>query len=59
MAKLLEERDGKEAELNVLLGKSAKDLWNADLDVFLEEWQVRNPVRQGSRIADPEATGCA
>ncbi|KAG7839161.1 hypothetical protein KL942_003523 [Ogataea angusta] len=36
--KLLKQRDEKEAELNNLLRKSAKDLWNEDLDVFLEEW---------------------
>ncbi|GMG55681.1 unnamed protein product [Ambrosiozyma monospora] len=36
--KLLQQRDAKEAELNVLLAKSAKDLWNIDLDEFLVAW---------------------
>lgn len=31
----------REDELLVLLKKSPKDLWNTDLDKFLEEWQVR------------------
>lgn len=37
--KLLKQKDEKEGELNVLLRKSAKDLWNEDLDVFMEAWQ--------------------
>lgn len=37
--KLLKQRDDKEDELNTLLGKSAKDLWNEDLDDFLIEWE--------------------
>lgn len=37
--KLLRDRDVKEEELNILLRKSPKDLWNEDLDVFLEKWQ--------------------
>lgn len=36
--KLLDERDAKEAELNHLLAQSAKDLWSADLDAFLDVW---------------------
>jgi DNA topoisomerase-2 len=31
----------KEAELDALLQKSATDLWNADLDELLEEWQTQ------------------
>jgi DNA topoisomerase-2 len=31
----------KEAELDVLLRKSPKDLWTADLDDLLEEWQTQ------------------
>ena len=38
--KLLKDKGTKEAELNVLLGKSAKDLWNEDLDSFMEEWEL-------------------
>lgn len=36
--KLLKQRDQKESELNELLLKSAKDLWNSDLDEFLAEF---------------------
>lgn len=36
--KLLKQKRGLETELNILLGKSAKDLWIADLDKFLIEW---------------------
>ncbi|ORY32816.1 DNA topoisomerase [Naematelia encephala] len=35
---LLNERDGKEQELVILLKLSPQDIWNADLDRFLEEW---------------------
>jgi DNA topoisomerase-2 len=34
------ERDEKQSELDHLLKQSAKDLWNADLDKFLQEWDV-------------------
>lgn len=37
--KLLTQRDGKEEELNILLRKSAKDLWNDDLDAFMVSWE--------------------
>lgn len=37
--KLLKQRDEKEAELNLLLSKSAKDLWNEDLEVFETAWE--------------------
>lgn len=37
--KLLNQRDEKESELNILLGKSAKDLWNEDLEVFVTAWE--------------------
>ncbi|KAH3663840.1 hypothetical protein OGAPHI_005243 [Ogataea philodendri] len=37
--RLLKQRDEKEAELNDLLRRSAKDLWNEDLEVFLKEWE--------------------
>lgn len=37
--RLLQQKGDKEAELNVLLGKNAKDLWNEDLESFLESWQ--------------------
>lgn len=37
--KLLKQRDEKQQELTMLLKQSAKDLWNADLDKFLVDWQ--------------------
>ncbi|KAK6455269.1 DNA topoisomerase II [Scheffersomyces xylosifermentans] len=37
--KLLQEKSEKENELTDLLKKSAKDLWNEDLDSFVEEWE--------------------
>lgn len=40
IAKLKEQAGDKEQELLKLLEKSPKDLWNRDLDVFLEEWEV-------------------
>lgn len=38
----------REDELLVLLKKSPKDLWNTDLDKFLEEWQVRGASNASS-----------
>lgn len=38
--RLLRDRDEKEEELNILLKKTPKDLWNEDLDVFLEKWEI-------------------
>lgn len=40
IAKLKEQADNKEVELKNLLEKSAQSLWNADLDEFLERWEV-------------------
>lgn len=37
--KLLAERDGKEQELINLLKLTPQDIWNQDLDVFLQEWE--------------------
>jgi len=34
------ERAKKEAELNELLSKSTRDLWEADLDAFMAAWKV-------------------
>ncbi|KAH9466514.1 hypothetical protein MJO28_000904 [Puccinia striiformis f. sp. tritici] len=39
VAKLLLERDDKEKELQILLEKSAQDLWHTDLDSFEQEWR--------------------
>lgn len=38
--KLNEQAGDKEVELLALLKKSPQDLWNKDLDHFLEEWEV-------------------
>lgn len=40
VAKLLAERDEKERELQILLGKTAQMLWQVDLDAFEAEWTV-------------------
>ncbi len=40
IAKLNEQAGDKEKELFALLQKTPIDLWNADLDVFLKEWEV-------------------
>ncbi len=40
IAKLKEQAGDKEKELLKLLEKSPKDLWNTDLNVFLDEWEV-------------------
>ncbi|BEJ16333.1 hypothetical protein CspHIS471_0509380 [Cutaneotrichosporon sp. HIS471] len=37
--KLLAERDGKEQELIDLLKLSPQDIWNHDLDAFIQEWE--------------------
>ena len=36
--RMIKDRDNKESELNVLLKKSAKDLWSTDLDDFMKGW---------------------
>ena len=36
--RLLQQRDDKERELSALLDKRPTDLWLADLDAFLEQW---------------------
>lgn len=42
IVKLTEQAGDKEDELKRLLEKSPKDMWNADLDLFLEGWEVRS-----------------
>ncbi|GAA5985936.1 hypothetical protein JCM10908_006339 [Rhodotorula pacifica] len=37
--KLLAERDARERELEELMGRTAQDLWRADLDAFSEQWE--------------------
>lgn len=47
--RLMRQRDDKEEQLNILLGKSAKDLWNEDLDAFLvayDEFLVNEEKRR-------------
>ncbi len=41
IVKLTEQAGDKEHELKRLLEKSPKELWNADLDLFQEGWEVR------------------
>jgi len=40
IVRLTEQASDKEEELKILLEKSPKDMWNADLDLFLEGWEV-------------------
>ncbi|ODV85564.1 hypothetical protein CANARDRAFT_198612 [[Candida] arabinofermentans NRRL YB-2248] len=56
--KLLKQKDEKETELNILLGKSAKDLWNEDLDAFLIAWDdFLRDDEESRRSAVPDANG--
>lgn len=41
--KLVAERDAREHELEELMGRTAQDLWRADLDAFSEQWEVSLP----------------
>jgi len=50
IAKLKEQAGDKEQELLKLLEKSPKDLWNTDLDVFLNEWEVCNSFSDNDSI---------
>jgi DNA topoisomerase-2 len=52
VTKLLKEKNAKENELNELLKKSAKDLWNADLDAFTDEWN--RTLEKDDEIANKE-----
>lgn len=38
--KLLNEKSSLQKELEILIGKSAIDLWNQDLDVFMKEYEL-------------------
>lgn len=40
MEKLLKERDEREKELIDLLKLTPNDIWNKDLDDFMNEWHV-------------------
>ena len=56
--KLLKQKGDKESELNILLLKSAKDLWNEDLDDFLECWQsfLHDDFQKRSNIIPAKGT---
>lgn len=41
---LCRERDGKEKEMEALMGTSPKDLWERDLDALVEFMEVRHPI---------------
>ena len=50
----MKQASDKEAELLILLEKTPIDLWNADLDRFLDEWFVSGgplPSFQGARLS--------
>lgn len=49
--KLLKQRDEKERELNELLGKTAKDLWVADLDTFMAAYAQFMKEDEEARLA--------
>lgn len=47
--KLVAERDARERELEELMGRTAQDLWRADLDAFSEQWEVSLPAPSSLR----------
>lgn len=49
--KLLKLQGEKETQLNILLGKSPKDLWNEDLDTFMEQWETFLQEDEESRLS--------
>lgn len=49
--KLLQQRDGKEEELTLLLRKSSRDLWMDDLDAFVPRWLAFEEEDQEKREA--------
>ncbi|KAL1306289.1 hypothetical protein AAFC00_004375 [Neodothiora populina] len=52
--KLLRQIGDKEVEIDVLIKKSPKDLWETDLDELLEEWrtQLQQEVTRAKKIKD-------
>lgn len=57
--KLLQLQGEKEAELNALLGKTPKDLWNEDLESFLEQWEKFLKDDEDARLSMAEQDGQA
>ncbi|GAA5946881.1 hypothetical protein JCM3775_000936 [Rhodotorula graminis] len=59
VAKLLEERDARQAELEALLQRTVQDLWRADLDAFMDKWEdllandLVNKARSKSKSKNP------
>ncbi|KAI1319072.1 DNA topoisomerase 2 [Mortierella claussenii] len=62
---LKRERDAKNAEIKMLIDKTAYDLWNEDLDSFIVAWQEllqadideANYMGRGSKGKKPQAAG--
>ncbi|KAJ1598558.1 hypothetical protein NDA14_003520 [Ustilago hordei] len=69
--KLLKERDAKEEELKILIGRSPQNLWDEDLAKFLELWEemlaederrlkdVSFKMKKGKQIKKPAPKGGA
>lgn len=58
--RLLKDCRNKEEELNTLLKKTPKDLWNEDLDIFLEKWEVfleEDRIERESLVPKSKAKG--
>ncbi|BGP57010.1 DNA topoisomerase 2 [Rhodotorula sphaerocarpa] len=58
--KLLAERDAREHELEDLMGRSAQDLWRADLDAFSEQWEdllVKDAADQARSLKKAKTAG--
>lgn len=51
--KLLRQIGDKEAEIDALIKLSPKDIWNHDLDAFVEEWNIQldEEARRAKKIA--------
>lgn len=50
--RLLQQQGSKQAELEILLGKTAKDLWKEDLETFLSAWDelLESDVKKRDQI---------
>ncbi|GAA5863655.1 hypothetical protein JCM3774_001204 [Rhodotorula dairenensis] len=57
--KLVAERDARERELEELMGRTAQDLWRADLDAFSEQWEdlLAKDAADKARSAKKAKTG--